>query len=73
VDGLVSVRLSDKYIKHGWYSTSMGMKSNRTEQIKVNVTEDEKRKIQEIAEKKGQSLSSYGRLRMLPTPQVTAE
>jgi len=50
----------------------MGMKSNRTEQIKVNVTEDEKRKIQKIAKKKGQSLSSYGRLQMLPTPQVTA-
>lgn len=51
----------------------MGMKSNRTEKIKVNVTEEEKRKIQKIAEKKGQSLSSYGRLRMLPAPKVTAE
>jgi uncharacterized protein (DUF1778 family) len=50
----------------------MGMKSNRTEQIKVNVTEEEKRKIKEVADKKGQSLSSYGRLQMLPTPKVLA-
>jgi 16S rRNA U516 pseudouridylate synthase RsuA-like enzyme len=38
---------------------------NREEMVKIYLTEDEKKQIKSIAEKKGLQVSSYGRMQIL--------
>lgn len=48
----------------------MSMKSTRTEKIEVSLTPEEKRKIKNIADQRGQKMSAYGRTQMLAPLQA---
>jgi len=43
----------------------MELKEKRKEEVKIYLTEDEREKIQEIADRKGLSVSSWGRSQLL--------
>jgi uncharacterized protein YbaP (TraB family) len=45
---------------------------NRDDKLEIRLTQKEKKKIREIAQKKGMDMSNYGRMKMLEPIKVEA-
>jgi hypothetical protein len=51
----------------------MELKEKRTEEVKIYLTEEEREKIQDIADKNGLSVSSWGRSKLLESLRQKVE
>lgn len=60
------------YINITEYVHYMDKDMNRDDKLEIRLTQKEKKKIREIAQKKGMDMSNYGRMKMLEPIKVEA-